>query len=134
MPVLAARLAGTGAFPRDPRRGTDYGRSDLRTEWLRDGVLAIGGDIDLASADTLLDVALAERQPGELVLDCADVTLIDSTGVQALLSLRDALDGGTLVIRNPSHRVAAVFELVQAETWPRFRVEPAIGKITDRSA
>ena len=108
---------------------------DLRTEWIRDGVLAIGGDIDLASADTLLDAALsADRRPGDLVLDCADVTLIDSTGIQALLRLRDALDGGTLVIRNPSHRVAAVFELVQAETWPRFQVEPTIGEITGRSA
>ena len=107
---------------------------DLRTERVRDGVLAIGGEIDISTAEVLLDAALAERGPGDLILDCADVTLVDSTGIQALLRVRDALDGGTLVIRNPSHRVAAVFELVQAEAWPRFQVEPPLDETDGRSA
>jgi len=108
--------------------------SDLRTERIREGVLAVGGEIDISTAQVLLDAALAERGPGDLVLDCGDVTLIDSTGIQALLRVRDALDGGTLVIRNPSHRVAAVFELVQAETWPRFHIEPTLDERNGRSA
>jgi anti-anti-sigma factor len=107
---------------------------ELRTGRIREGVLEIGGEIDISTAQELLDVALAERGLGDLVLDCADVTLIDSTGIQALLRVRDALDGGTLVIRNPSHRVAAVFELVQAETWPRFHVEPTLSETDGRSA
>ena len=108
--------------------------SGLRIEPLREGVLALEGEIDLSTADVLLDSAQAERAAGDLVLDCAEVTLIDSTGVQALLRVRDALEGGTLVIRNPSHRVAAVFELVQADSWPRFEVEPSLPEGTGRSA
>ena len=108
--------------------------SEFHTERVRQGVLAIGGEIDLSTSVALLDAALAERGTADLVLDCAEVTLIDSTGIQALLRVRDSLDGGTLVIRNPSHRVAAVFELVQAETWPRFEVEPAMDEPDDRSA
>ena len=108
--------------------------SHLRTERLREGVLSIEGEIDLSTADSLLDAVVAERGLGDLVLDCADVTLIDSTGVQALLRARDALDGGTLVIRNPSRRVAAVFELVQAESWPRFEIEPEFTEGDGRTA
>jgi len=108
--------------------------SHLRSERVREGVLALEGEIDIATADSLLDAAVAERGVGDLVLDCADVTLIDSTGIQALLRVRDALDGGTLVIRNPSRRVAAVFELVQAESWPRFEIEPTSSNGEGRTA
>jgi anti-anti-sigma factor len=108
--------------------------SHLRSERVREGVLSIEGEIDLSTADSLLDAVVAERGLGDLVLDCTDVTLIDSTGVQALLRARDALDGGTLVIRNPSRRVAAVFELVQADSWPRFEIEPTSSDGEGRTA
>jgi len=107
---------------------------DLRAERIREGVLALRGEIDISTADALLNAAVAERSLGDLVLDVGDVTLIDSIGVQALLRVRDALEGGTLVIRNPSHRVAAVFELVQADTWPRFEIEPSLPGGEGRSA
>lgn len=105
----------------------------LAIERRGDGVLAVAGEIDISTADQLLDAAL-EQIGDVLVIDAADVTLIDSTGVQALLRVRDALDTGTLVIRNPSRRVAAVFELVQAETWPRFEVEPPLPRGSDGAA
>jgi anti-anti-sigma factor len=97
-------------------------------------VLYLSGEIDLSSADALLDAAVAAPGSGDLTLDLADVTLVDSTGVQALLRVRDAIGAGTLIVRNPSRRVAAVLELVQAQTWPRFDVEPELPHGEGRSA
>ncbi|HYG72307.1 MAG TPA: STAS domain-containing protein [Actinomycetota bacterium] len=97
-------------------------------------ILRLSGEIDLSTADALLDAAVSAPGSGDLTLDLADVTLVDSTGVQALLRVRDAIDGATLVVRNPSRRVAAVLELVQAQTWPRFDIEPELPRGEDRSA
>jgi anti-anti-sigma factor len=106
----------------------------LEVERLEDRVLGLTGEIDITTADTLLDAALAQSGPGDLTLDLSEVTLVDSTGVQALLRVRDALHGSTLIVRRPSHRVAAVLELVQAGTWPRFDVEPELPDGEGRSA
>jgi anti-anti-sigma factor len=97
-------------------------------------ILRLSGEIDVSTADVLLDAAVSAPGSGDLTLDLADVTLVDSTGVQALLRVRDAIDGATLVVRNPSRRVAAVLELVQAQTWPRFDIEPELPRGEDRSA
>lgn len=97
-------------------------------------VLHLSGEIDLSTVDTLLDAAVGASGSGELTLDLADVTLVDSSGVQALLRVRDAIDGATLIVRNPSRRVAAVLELVQAQTWPRFDIEPELRSGEGRSA
>jgi anti-anti-sigma factor len=106
----------------------------LAIERRGDGVLAMTGEIDISTADVLVEATAGHGTGDDLVLDAANVTLIDSTGVQALLRVRDALHGGTLVIRNPSHRVAAVFELVRAETWARFDVEPSLPRGSDGAA
>lgn len=49
-------------------------------------VVAVGGEIDLATVDALVD-ALASRSPGEtdLVLDLSATTFIDSTGIRVLV-------------------------------------------------
>jgi anti-sigma B factor antagonist len=82
----------------------------MRTETrvVNDGVLrlAVTGEIDLDTADALYDAVLAEIDrwhPAEMVVDLAQVTLCDSTGIDALLRARDAAYARAvdLVVINP---------------------------------
>jgi anti-anti-sigma factor len=55
-------------------------------------VVIIRGEVDLATAPTALQhlrSALA-LPPGGLAVDCGDVTFMDSSGVQMLLTMREA--------------------------------------------
>ena len=79
--------------------------------------LRLRGDIDLATAD---DVAaeggklLADSGPGtRLVLDLAEVSFLDSSGLSALVRLRRAADeqGSQILLRNVPHRVAILLDL-----------------------
>jgi anti-anti-sigma factor len=67
-------------------------------------VVALGGDIDCSNADELharVRTELTEVPAGQVVLDLADVTFIDSTGVRLLLKAKDEAErhGTTFVLR-----------------------------------
>jgi anti-sigma B factor antagonist len=73
------------------------------------------GDIDLATATDLrqrLDPVIAAGT-GDVDLDLSDVTFLDSSGLVALLHVRQALHDTRqrLRVRNPSKPVLRVFEL-----------------------
>jgi anti-sigma B factor antagonist len=82
---------------------------DLVEESLEDGthVIALRGELDVAGARAFkpLIMAAAERDDA-LVLDCSELTFIDSTGMGLILSALRALGrhGGALAIvcRNPT--------------------------------
>lgn len=49
-------------------------------------VVAVTGDIDLATADTMWDELCAQLMPmSALALDCTGITFIDSMGLQVLM-------------------------------------------------
>jgi anti-anti-sigma factor len=80
----------------------------IDTRPVNDGVvrLAVSGEIDLDTADTLAEAitgVLATASPAELVVDLAEVTLCDSTGIEILLRARDAAAAQAvrLVVINP---------------------------------
>jgi len=80
----------------------------IETHVVNDGVLRIvvTGEIDLDTADTLHDAvlaAIARARPAEVVVDLAQVTLCDSTGIDALLRAHDAAHAQAvdLVVINP---------------------------------
>ena len=79
------------------------------------GVLTPPPELDLASAPQLgADVLEAiNRGHRSLVLDFADVRLVDSAGIGVLLSAerRVRAAGGELVVANASDHVRRVFEL-----------------------
>lgn len=50
-------------------------------------VLAVRGEVDLASAHDLVLAATPADADGPLALDLSEVTFIDSTGVSALLAI-----------------------------------------------
>lgn len=96
---------------------------DLEMRTAHDGgadVVALAGELDLASAQAV------ERELGRLahdgdrplVVDLAELTFIDSTGVRLLLSATRARDGG-LVVRRPPPRVRRVLQLAGVEALLR---------------
>jgi anti-anti-sigma factor len=86
-------------------------------------VVLAAGSIDLATRDRFLafgDSAMRSTEAGELVLDLAGVTFLDSLGVGALVKLdqlaRDRQR--TMVLRHPSERVVRLLEMVGlSDVW-----------------
>jgi anti-sigma B factor antagonist len=84
---------------------------------LRDDVLCLHGELDMASAATL-DAALglvdnvSARSTG-LVIDLADLQFIDSIGLTRFVRLHQRLarHGGHLALRNPKPNVRKVLEV-----------------------
>lgn len=76
-------------------------------------VLAVRGEVDLASAHDLVLAATSADADGPLALDLSEVTFIDSTGVSALLAIwREAARVGRSVeLIAISGPVARVLEL-----------------------
>jgi anti-anti-sigma factor len=57
--------------------------------------MTLGGELDMSAAfklESSFDALLAAGDVRSVVLDLADVTLVDSAGVGALLSIRDRAD------------------------------------------
>jgi anti-sigma B factor antagonist len=75
-----------------------------------DGVrVKVEGELDLSNIDQLTKAL--DQAAGELtVVDMAEVTFLDSTGVTALLRARDVVAG--LRIVTPSRPVARLLEIV----------------------
>lgn len=93
------------------------------TDELGRALLRLSGAIDIQSRPALITAgrtALA-GEPAALVLEMADVTFMDSTGIGALVELgHDAEDADTeLLIRDPSDRVLRILEMTGlGQTWP----------------
>ncbi len=80
-------------------------------------VIALGGELDLASAPELERELLdAEAgNPARVVIDLSDLGFMDSTGLQALLRTRERASAGSyeLALRRGPHQVQRVFELTK---------------------
>ena len=82
-------------------------------------VAHVHGEVDMATCGRLRDAIEPHLGPGQrVVLDLSGVTFMDSTCLDVLLAARTTLtrDGGSLVLRNPSHvadRVLSVAGLVE---------------------
>ena len=78
--------------------------------------LPLSGEVDLAAARALLhDLQQAiECSLANVVVDCTDVTFIDSTGMYVLLQARRALerDGRQMHIVNAGDRQRRAFEVI----------------------
>ena len=55
--------------------------------------------------------ALTEESGGTIVLDCADLTYISSSGLRIFITLRKAAaaKGGRIIVRNISNEIRSVF-------------------------
>lgn len=82
-----------------------------------DGVLQVVGDIDASTAGQLSE-AIDERE-GDVVIDVAGVSFIDSSGIRALIASQQAVEArsSTFTIRNPSPAVLRLFQLSSLEEF-----------------
>jgi anti-sigma B factor antagonist len=92
--------------------------------------LIVSGQIDLCSADevaALGALGLTERGVRTLVVRMKGVTFIDSTGIGALIRIRNiALEfDKRLVLSEPSERVLKIFEITGLDTVFTIDLTPA---------
>ncbi len=93
---------------------TDPGSTDSLTVHIGpDGELVVRGDIDIAGGP-ILDAAIVEREAhGAIVIDVAEVSFIDSSGLRSLLgaSRRARERGQVVTLRHVGAEVARLFEI-----------------------
>ena len=82
-------------------------------------IVALHGELDLASADGLAE-ALVEIAGSTLVVDLADLSFMDSSGIGALVVARKRIRAkglGELVVTRPTAIVQKVLEIVGLAGW-----------------
>ena len=84
--------------------------------------LALAGDLDMVATFNLepeVDRLLADRSVRRLILNLADVGLIDSAGVGALVSIRELTEqlGVELILANVPAPVHRVLEITGTRAW-----------------
>lgn len=84
-------------------------------------VIAVSGDLDIATADQLFrdaNEALRAHAPTTLVLDLAGVAFLDSSGIGTLVELRNVAGdtGGEVVLRRPSVRTRRLLEITALDS------------------
>jgi anti-anti-sigma factor len=68
-----------------------------------DGIFRLVGEIDMSNAGEFARVVKEGTNGGDVVLECGDLTFVDSTGIAAFLEISRGLgDAGRLVLRSPS--------------------------------
>lgn len=79
-------------------------------------VIALSGEIDISNAEGLPAALLAATNGDpKVVIDIADVTFLDSSGLRAILMCEASLSRSDVVlkVRNPSPQARHVFEITQ---------------------
>jgi len=97
----------------------------LRIEHRRpERVLALVGELDMAETDALTEAAaVLVTQPGDLTLDLAGLTFIDSSGLLAVLRTAERMTAGRLRLLHPTEQVRKVFDMVELAAFsPRIVV------------
>jgi anti-sigma B factor antagonist len=100
-------------------------------------VYAVVGELDLATAPDLRAVLFDAVRSGahRLVLDLADLTFIDATGIGALLAVRQLAmaSDGALAVSNVSNHATRVFEItgVAGPLNLRQSVDEAVAAVTN---
>lgn len=96
-----------------------HGPAEFALTWHLEGAVAtieVAGDLDVHTARALEDLGARlffEEQAQSLVIECAKVTHLDSSGLRVLIELRRVGQerSGTTVIRHPSKAVRRPIEL-----------------------
>lgn len=82
-------------------------------------VVSLTGDVDLHSSPEVhrVLVMVAGEEPARIVLDLADVTYMDSSGVGTIVEVfrRVQAYGGRLIVVAPNPRVRSLFQITQLE-------------------
>ena len=94
----------------------------------RDGdAFRLSGEMDLSNVDQLATAVSSEvREGNHLILDCADLRFIDSTGMAGILRLCKGLGAsGRLTIRTLPPAVAKAAHILGLDRVPNLELAPA---------
>ena len=95
---------------------------------LEDGVFCLSGEFDMAGVETFTrQMAALLGDQGEVVLDLAGVTFMDSTAIGAILALAQRVGGRGFILRYPQAEVARVFDIVRLGEVPGIYIERRTG-------
>lgn len=90
----------------------------------REGGFAVSGELDLASADDLRTfIASMADASREVVLDIADLSFMDSSGVKAIVRLAETACPHGIVLKWPRDNVLRALELMEIERVAGIRIE-----------
>jgi anti-sigma B factor antagonist len=90
--------------------------------------LSLRGELDMSSAPILtreLESA-ARRRPEQLILDLAELSFMDVTGLRTILDAarRARRDGGSVIIANPMPHIVRLLELTAIDQTLEVRGRP----------
>ncbi|NND03346.1 MAG: STAS domain-containing protein [Acidimicrobiia bacterium] len=91
-------------------------------------VLAVTGEIDLATAPQLEARIGSHPGDGNILLDLSDVAFMDSTGLRLLIGAHERAknDGGTFAVVAPEGPVTKVLSITGVDEWlPVFETRAA---------
>ena len=104
---------------------------DFAVEFIDDGCgvrVRVVGDLDMDTATVLASQLhrAVEGFAGDVTVDLAGVTFLDSVGLHALLRARTALDavGRQLLLAAPARAATRIFELAGLQDTFRLASEP----------
>jgi anti-sigma B factor antagonist len=96
-------------------------------------IVRLSGELDVGSADDLTE-RLAEIGGSNVVVDLADLSFMDSSGIGALIRAKNrmAADGNSLVLSRPQPNVLRVLEITGLADWvvgwsPEWSDQPDLG-------
>ena len=98
----------------------------LEVEVSQIAVIALRGEIDMASLDDLQGAVEPHLAPGQtVVLDLSDVTFADSTLLKVLVQARGKANdvGGALLVRNPSDQLRKLLSIGDLDDLVRAEVD-----------
>jgi anti-anti-sigma factor len=111
----------------------------LRIELFLDGRgIRLSGEVDMENMDRL-EKALARLTSGggDIVMDCAALTFMDSSGFGVLMRAANALgDRGRLILNSPGDLIARTLRLMGIDQVPNIEVQelsPSRGRDPNRS-
>jgi anti-sigma B factor antagonist len=114
--VGATPVSGRPLWAHRPSWASASSVSEQKGRYVDDYTLPLSGEVDLAAARGLMrDLQRAiECNVANVVVDCADVTFIDSTGMYVLLQARRALEreGRRMHIVNVRDKQRRAFEVI----------------------
>lgn len=89
------------------------------TPLTRGGGMRLSGELDLSTAPELSDALAASTFESEVVLDVRELTFIDSSGLNVLVTFAASLNGnGPLVLLDLPDSVERVFEIAGLDEHP----------------
>jgi anti-anti-sigma factor len=77
-----------------------------------DAEVALRGELDLATAGRLLEIAQTLRAGCDVRLDVSELHFADSSGIRAMLTVVETMKPGTLILIRPTRSVRRVLELL----------------------